>query len=128
VRGSAILATLALLAAAPAVAQQAGAKRYQEPDQLIATPEPPAIDWSKPVVGVDANILNQRAKDAPLPVEVYTIEGLKAQKSPAIDDVLGSLKEPEERYDPAKIGVSAQRTAPKDGVPAPTAPARTPQN
>jgi hypothetical protein len=128
VRGSAVLATLALLAAAPAVAQQAGAKRYQEPDQLIATPELPAIDWSKPVVGVDANILNQRAKDAPRLVEVYTIEDLKVQKSPAIDDVLRSLKEPEDRCDPAKIGVTVQCTAPTDGAPAPAVPPQKPQN
>jgi hypothetical protein len=117
-RATAILAALALLAAAPAMAQQAGAKRYQEPGQLTATPEPPSIAWSKPVVGVDGNILNAPAKDAPLPVEIYTTLDLNAQKSPSADDFNRLLKKPQERCDPAKIGVTVQCTAPKDGAPA----------
>ena len=114
-RRAVIMAPLALLVSAAAIAQQ-------------ATPSDKPIDWSKPVVGVDGNILNAPAKDAPRLVEVYTIEDLKAQKSPAIDDVLRSLKEPEERCDPAKIGVSAQCPAPKDGAPAPAVSPQKPQN
>jgi hypothetical protein len=129
----AAIAMLALLATAPAVAQQAGARLYREPGRLIAGPASPAyeqqatpsdkpLDWSKPVIGVDGNILNAPAKDAPRPVEVYTREDLNAQKSPSPDDFNRSLKKPEERCDPAKVGVTVQCTAPKDGAPPPTVP------
>jgi hypothetical protein len=105
-----VMPALALLAlAAPAFAQQ-------------ATPSDKPIDWSKPVVGVDANILNVPAKDAPRPVEVYRLEDLKAQESPSAQEFVDSLKKPAERCDPAKIGVTVQCTAPKDGAPAPAAP------
>jgi hypothetical protein len=135
VRRIATLATLALLTIGPAIAQQAGAKLYREPGRMIAGPASPApeqqatpsdkpLDWSKPVVGVDGNILNTPAKDAPLPVEVYTTQDLNAQKSPSPDDFNRSLKKPEERCDPAKVGVTVQCTAPKDGAlpPAQAAP------
>ncbi|HEV7690235.1 MAG TPA: hypothetical protein VGO52_05410 [Hyphomonadaceae bacterium] len=129
----AALATVIIAFALPAVAQQARARLYQEPGQFIAGPASPApeqqatpsdkpLDWSKPVVGVDGNILNAPAKDAPLPVEVYTTQDLNAQKSPSPDDFNRSLKKPEERCDPAKVGVTVQCTAPKDGAPPPAVP------
>jgi hypothetical protein len=129
----AALATVILAFALPAAAQEAGAKLYREPGRLISGPASPApeqqatpsdkpLDWNKPVVGVDGNILNAPAKDAPRPVEVYTTQDLNAQKSPSPDDFNRSLKKPEERCDPAKIGVSVQCTAPKDGNSPPAVP------
>jgi hypothetical protein len=133
VRHTAAIAMLALLATAPAIAQEARARLYQEPGRFIAGPASPALeqqatpsdkplDWSKPVIGVDGNIPNAPAKDALLPVEVYTTQDLNAQKSPSADDFNRSLKKPEERCDPAKIGVTVQCTAPKDGAPVQAAP------
>lgn len=113
-RRVAALAALALLVTAPALAQQ-------------ATPSDKPIDWSKPVVGVDSNILSAPAKDAPRTVEVYTIEDLKAEKSPSVREFIDSLAKPDEPCDPAKIGVTVQCTAPKDGAPPPAKPA-PPQN
>jgi hypothetical protein len=106
---AALIASLAL--AAPAFGQEASSGK---------------IDWSKPVVGVDSNILNTPAKDAPRPVEVYTRDDLKVQKSPTVEEFVESLAKPAELCDPAKIGVTVQCTAPKDG--APPAPAAPPRN
>jgi hypothetical protein len=101
----AALATILAALALPAAAQQ-------------ATPSG-GIDWSKPVVGVDGNIPQARAEDAPLPVEVFTVEDLKANDSPSVKELIDALRKPAERCDPAKVGVTVQCTYsdPKDAPP-----------
>jgi hypothetical protein len=63
----ATLATVLAALALPAAAQQ-------------ATPSG-KIDWSKPVVGVDANVVQARGEDTPLPVEVFTLDLKKAPEA-----------------------------------------------
>jgi hypothetical protein len=83
------------LAAAPASAQEAS----------------PAIDWSKPVIGVDGNILQTQQKDAPTIVEVYTIDELKAAGSPSVEE--STKLQPPQSCDPQKLAGDVRCTLPQ---------------
>jgi hypothetical protein len=80
----------------------------------------PPIDWSKPVVGVDGNILQIQSKDTPRTVEVYTLDELKALGPPTINEVL--QREPAQPCDPQKQGGEVLCAQPQTGTAIPVSP------
>lgn len=88
---------LLLAVAAPAFAQEAS----------------PRIDWSKPVIGVDGNILQIPDESAPRAVEVYTIDDLTAAGSPSVEEFLKSPRPPAQPCDLQKQGAEVRCTLPQ---------------
>ena len=71
----------------------------------------PRIDWSKPVTGVDGNILQVPDQSAPRAVEVYTTEDLKAAGSPSAEEFAKSPSQPVQPCDPQKQGADVRCAA-----------------